>query len=209
MQLARLIAISLGVCMVTFAGGLVYSPDGQLQARSASSAVLDFPAWRLLPTSHYATLTDRLVGSKRWVLFVYRARSQGVKQRVCLQAINVSSRRGSSEVSTLSGRPECSSLATEGSFAASQIEVSGRPAIGVVAANPKVTSVEVELVPGGVSRQATKTLNEHQMRKSNLPPLVYSTLVGNAGCLERISGLDDAGSTIFSTGSRGCSDPVK
>lgn len=204
MRLARLISLAavLGVALsAVYAAAEEREPLG---SKGSSRAVRDFPAWKLLPTASYATLTDRMVGSKRWVLYVFKTKSQDSQRRVCLQTINIGSTRNG--VSVLTGRPECGLLNSRRSFIASQAEVSRRTAIGVVTASTSTTSIEAELVPGGVFDHPTKALNQHQIRKSGLPLLIYSAFVADGSCLERLTGLDSEGGTVFSTGSRGCSD---
>jgi hypothetical protein len=203
MQLARLIAIAVALLAVLAAVSLAAPAQKSPRADGASRAVRDFPVWRSLPTNRYATLSDRLVGSKRWALYLFKANPQGSPRRVCLQAFNVSSAaRG---VSVLTSRPECGLLRSERSFVASQSEVAGQSAIGVVTANASIASIEAELVPEGSSDHPTKTLSRHQRRKSGLPPLVYSAFVDGGSCLESLKGLDSEGRTVFGTGSRGCS----
>jgi hypothetical protein len=204
MRLARLALLALSLALVAAAISPAKQIDRDPRTSGPTRSVREFPAWKLLPTSNFATLTDRLVGSKRWALYLFKASPQGSGRRVCLQAINVSGApRG---VSVLTGRPECGLLKSERGFIASQSEVSGRSGIGTVTAIATVSRIEVELVPTGVSQHPTRVLNQHQMRKSGLPPLVYSAFVEGGSCLERLSGLDGDGRTIFSTGARGCGD---
>jgi hypothetical protein len=202
MRLARLIAIPQ-LLVVLFASGLAMANEAH-HRDGAPRAVREFPAWKMLPTEKFATLSDRLVGSKRWALYLFKANEQGSARRVCLQAINVSSTPNG--VSALTGRPECGLLKSQRSFVASQSEVSGRSAIGTVTANSAVSSIEVELVPTGVSQYPTRVLNQHQMRKSGLPHLAYAAFIDSGNCLERLRGLGTDGRTIFSTGRRGCGD---
>lgn len=205
MRLARLISLAAVLAAGLSAVHAAAAEEQEtLRNGVSTSAVRDFPAWKLLPTAHYATLTDRVVGSKRWVLYLFRAKPQGSRHQVCLQTINIGGARGG--VAVLTGRPECGLLNTPRSFVAAQIEVSGRTAIGIVMANIATSSIEAEFVPGGVSQHATRILNQHQMRKSGLPRLVYSAFLGGGSCLERLSGLDSDGGMIFSTGTRGCGD---
>lgn len=203
MRLARLIltAAVLGVAF-SATSGAVAEEKRTVRNGGSARAVRDFPAWKLLPSNSYATLTDRMFGSKRWVLYLFKAKPQGSQRRVCLQTINIGSRSG--EITALMGRPECGQLNTDRSFIAAQIEVSGKSAIGVVTANVATSRIEAELVPGGVSAHPTRILNQHQIRKSGLPRLIYSAFARDGSCLERLSGFDSDGGTVFSTGSRVC-----
>jgi hypothetical protein len=77
-------------------------------------------------------------------------------------------------------------------------------ALGVVTAISETARVEVELVPGGVSRYRTRVLNQRQKSKSGLPALRYAAFVATGDCLENLQGQDREGRTTFDTGPRGC-----
>jgi hypothetical protein len=200
MRLARIAATFIVLTLSGSVVGLAPADEGRFPARGTPRSVREFPAWKLLPTARYATLADRLVGHRRWALYVYRRNAGGLLPQVCLQAITV--RGEGKEVSILKAQPECGSARR---FVASQSEVAREAAIGVVTQNAETASIKVELVPGGTYARPVKVLSEVQMAKANLPRLLYSVFLSDgAGCLEELTGLDSSGSSTFTTGSRGC-----
>lgn len=207
MQLARLITTLVALASLVVADNSPAAPtDGLSQPSAAAlSAVRGFPAWKFLPTDEYATLSDRFIGRKRWVLYVYKAPSSAkAPRRTCLKAITISAR--SVGVSALTSRSECGILDVQQGFVVSQSVLLEKSAIGVVTAQSATQTIEMQLSPvGRVSHHDVKRLSQQQARKSGLPPLRYSVAVEGGDCLEYLRGLDGNDQTVFATGARGCS----
>lgn len=199
MQSGRLVSGIAVALILACAAGVAAASDEAVRRDTGGQEVREFPVWRLLPTNHYATLSDQLIDGRRWALYLFEGSSS---RQACLQAFLL--KRSRTGVSVLTGRPECSVLTPHKGFGASQMSITDGTALGVVTAISETARVEVELVPGGVSRYRTRVLNQRQRSKSGLPPLRYAAFVATGDCLENLKGQDGKGQTTFDTGPRGC-----
>lgn len=200
----RPVAVLLSV--VGLAVAAIVSAPPSLGAASAPS-FRGLQLWKHLPTNEYATVLDQRNGGVRAGVYVYRREQQNARvSYVCIQQV-VAYRVSNKRVAVSTGDGECSPLhsARGVSFALGSFDRNNRSVVGLVTARRSAHRMEVRFENGAVARRAIARLSKVQARKAGLPRLqVAAALLPNAGCVESITALDDAGGTVVGTGERAC-----
>lgn len=191
----------MAVMLCAMGVGATVSAQGR--PASAAQAIREFPAWKVLPTQEFATLTDRMVGKMRIALYVY---GNGRKRHVCVQEVAVQP-AGRFDLSVSVGQPECGRLAGGKGFVATAggFEKEDVTVVGVVSADTELRRVSVRVAPGHEAGRRSRMLSAAQAAKADVERLRFSTIiVPHYGCLQELAGYDGANQRLFGS-SRECS----
>lgn len=205
LMLYRLIGLSIGLVAVY----IVCQSDESFAAEKEKGTL---PAWvmnirlsNVLPTEHFATLSEGVVNRRRWAVFTFANGRSGGKQIPCIESVVLRYQRRS--VSLSYSAPNCGALAPP-RLSPVITEYVFTNVAGVVVGmtlDPAVTHVRMEFSAGPDVKAQTRLLNSRQATKARVKPFRYVALgFDRRACLEAVEGVAESGSVLFQTAPLEC-----
>ncbi len=187
------------VVLVIIAGLLI--GVGALGGSPAAHAGASFPPlWGALPTRHFATLGQGVVGGQWWGMYVFRGQDRATP---CIEEVHLSKRGQFGRVRS------CGKVSNPAALNSHVYTVFGQAATWPDGSETASTEVgmlfPVEVVksefafrPARRVVKRTHLLSSAQARKARIAPVRYSIVIlAREVCLTRVQGWDGAGISVF------------
>jgi hypothetical protein len=180
-----------------------WSASGQAHGGSGKSLpgwVLDFPLWKVLPSSHFARLGEGVVNRRRWAIYTFAKGRSASKGRPCIEEVGLRYEAGVLKLTK--SEASCGGLAPpQATPVTTENVLSNVPGVivGMTLAN-SVKRVTLDFSNRSSLDTAARSLTSSQAAKARVRQFRYVAVgLVRKACLEDTKGFSSSGVQLFET----------